>query len=730
MKSRPFPWHCTLLLSLANPLWADSAERPVLEEVIVTSQKREQNVQDIPITIDVVDGEKLAQLNIRTTPDLANYVPGLSIQPAPHNLSSVTIRGVGTQAGSETYDQSVGLFIDGIYAGRQREFQASLFDIERVEVIKGSQASILGKNTSLGAISLITAKPGERLGGFVMGDYEFEFGSYNATGALDIPIPWGGLRLALNHVQMEPFVENTTTGNDVPTRTQTSGRLTGLFHLGDNGSLIVGYEHDDLEIQGDTFQITRDDAGLITGDSVPLLGGGPGLDPGADVGLDFVKSAYTSLGGDGESIDDQTTDRAYLKYEQGIGDYSFTALSGWSRYDNQRTIDSDFTSGDYLNTSSEGDFRQFTQELRFTSPAGTRFDYLVGLFYLNSNLKLIEGTDANFRGVNIILLPIELDGGSQKEYQQDTRVYSVFGQGTWSITERFGSTVGLRYTREEKDATFASVEARPGPAVGILRPLFPATDLSRTENNLDGSISFQYYFSDAAMTYLSWAKGTKSGGFSTEVDAPEDAEYDTEEARTTELGVKSVLLGGALTFNSALFYTKLDDFQVTRFNGVGFDISTIPASTRGIEFDSVWLASEAVLVNAAATYADATNDETDTQLNHAPKWSASVGAQYRRQLASSQLQLILRGDLNYIGKRYAQLNEAFPVDALTLLDVRLALANLAESWEVALLGRNLLNSEASFQFDYPFFGQFVPGTTEVGSINRPRTIALQLRYNF
>ncbi len=162
-------------LALSLPA-AVQAQQTILEEIIVTAQKRVENVQDIPVTISVVTGETLDIFSIRDTNDLANSVPGLVIQATPQNLSQITIRGLGTGAGGESLDQSVGLFIDGIWAGRLREFQAALFDVERVEVIKGTQSTLLGKNTSLGANSILSRRPHDEFGGHIEGDFEFSWG--------------------------------------------------------------------------------------------------------------------------------------------------------------------------------------------------------------------------------------------------------------------------------------------------------------------------------------------------------------------------------------------------------------------------------------------------------------------------------------------------------------------------------------------------------------------------
>ncbi|NND67191.1 MAG: TonB-dependent receptor plug domain-containing protein, partial [Halioglobus sp.] len=187
-----------VILLTAQLALAGEAQAGVLEEIIVTAQKRAENVQDIPVTINVVAGDQLDNFSIRDTNDLGDAVPGLTIQHTPQNLSQVTVRGIGTGAGGESIDQSVGLFVDGIWAGRIREFQASLFDVARVEVIKGTQNNLLGKNTSLGAISIISRRPEDELSGYVQGDYEFEYESVYLTGAVNVPTEFGDFRLAIN----------------------------------------------------------------------------------------------------------------------------------------------------------------------------------------------------------------------------------------------------------------------------------------------------------------------------------------------------------------------------------------------------------------------------------------------------------------------------------------------------------------------------------------------------
>ncbi len=697
----------------------------LLEEVIVTAQKRVENVQDIPMTINVVDALTIDQFTIRDTVDLANFVPGLIIQHTPQNLAQVTVRGLGTGSASESLDQSVGLFIDGIWSGRIREFQTSLFDVERVEVIKGTQTMLLGKNTSLGAVSVVSRRPGDSLGGYIQGDYELEFDSTYLTGALDLPTGFGNYRIAFNGVEEGGYVANGTTGNEVPERDQTTVRIGAEYQVTDEGTLYLSYQYDDLEIRGDVFQPDKDSLGFIAG-----------MDPGTDIGIDTRKNAFTSYSRSGDADDEQESHRLIVLYEQALGDFQLTSLTGWSEYDNERLTDTDFLSVDYLTSVFYSDYRQFSQEVRIASPVGQRFEYLAGVYYHDNELDYANITDTSFPPP-YTLGPLPLDSASLKTYEQDGTVLSFFGHGTVFLGERWQATVGLRYTDEDKDALWGRERLRSGGPLAdiladILGPVVEPTRLERSEHNLDGSINVQYNASDDASVYLSWASGSKSGGFTNDVALPEDAEFETEEAETTELGFKMALAGGAGLLNAAVFYTEIEDFQVVSFVGTGFLTSTVPARSQGVELEAQWAMSPRFLLGASATYADAEEEDNGLTLPYAPEWSGSLTVNYVYPWQNAALQWQVDAAVNYRDEQYQQRGETALDGALTLVDLRVGLASADDRWEVALVGRNLLDEQTSFGFDFPFFGgTAVPaGSTTIGSLNRPRTLALQGRYNF
>jgi len=717
------PLSCCGLL-LYSPL-SRGEDQLVLEEVIVTAQKRAENVQDIPMTINVVDGERIDLFGIRNTTDLADSVPGLIIQHTPQNLAQVTVRGLGTGSASESLDQSVGLFIDGIWSGRIREFQTSLFDLERVEVIKGTQTALLGKNTSLGALSVVSRRPEDSVTAHLQADYEPEFDSAYVTGALNIPSDFGNYRIAFNDIGEGGYVANTATGSEVPERDQTTVRLGAEYGIFEQGTLYLSYQYDDLRIKGDTFQPDEDRLGFMAA-----------MDPTADIGIDRRKHAYTSYGRSGDADDEQDSSRAVILYEQGLGDFLVTALTGWSKYENDRLTDTDFLFVDYLTSTFSSDYEQVSQELRLASPADRPIQYLVGAYYHKGDLDYANVTDSSFPPP-FTLGPFPVDSASLKTYRQDTRLWSAFGQLEFDLGERWQLTVAARYTDENKEALWGRERLRSGGPLAdflsdVLGPVVAPTPLERNEHNLDGSLNLQYHLGDDTVTYLSWASGSKSGGFTNDVAVPEEAEFETEKAETGEAGFKMTLAGGAAQLNAALFQTDIEDFQVVSFIGTGFLTSTVPARSRGFELESLWAIGDRLQLGASATYAEAQERESGDRLPYAPEWSGSLSLAYVRPWVSAPLQWSLKGVINYRDEQYQQRGETSLDDSLTLVDLRLGLGSQDQRWELALVGRNLLDEESSFGFDFPFFGgQVVPaGTTTIGSLNRPRTVAVQGRFNF
>lgn len=687
----------------------------VLDEVIVSAQKRNEAAQDIPLSIGVVQGDDLGNLGVTSTADLDNYVPGLVIQQVPGNTSSITVRGLGTAAGNESFDQSVSLFVDGIYAGRQREFSASLFDIERIEVIKGTQNNLLGKNTSLGAISLITKEPGDSFGGYVSAEREFKYHAWGSSAAVDLPASDKlRFRVAANWVDQDGFVENVATGNKVPQVDQKTARIKSTYDIADNVDVHLMYQRDELDVLGDSFQPTKDPLGVMRA-----------LDPATDLDLDTRKSSYVSAGiHGGESYETQEADRAAITVNINLNDFTLTSLTGYSAYDNRYVNDGDFNAGDYLVSIVDSEFDQTTQEVRLTSPVEEDGSFVVGLFVLGSNFTRVNPIFADYPAGIHPSLPV-VTGDVTNHFDQDTFASSLFGQSTWNITATQRLTVGMRYTREKKEVQLMRTTTAPTLFSAAVYPTFNLTSLERSENSFDGSINYQIDFADDQMAYVSWGKGTKSGGFSESTTQVADAEYDSEVAKTTEIGVKTKLLDGRARLNAAIFYTEIDDFQLVFFTGLGFTTQTLPARSKGFEMDGMIMLTEHLSLAGGLTRSDVENTDTGEHIARAPKYTGNILLRYERPLFDA----VVGGAefiANYRDEMYHEMGEVALADSATRYDLRLAVSNLDKDWELALLGKNLGDKTVS---SYGFKAS-IADSTQIESLEAKRTYALQAKYNF
>ncbi len=260
--------------------------------------------------------------------------------------------------------------------------------------------------------------------------------------------------------------------------------------------------------------------------------------------------------------------------------------------------------------------------------------------------------------------PLPVDSASRKTYFQETRIWSLFAQGSYYPGDRWALTLGLRFSDEKKEALWGRERLRVGSPLAavlanLLAPEVAPTPLERNEDNLDGSVNLQYALNDRTGLYLSWATGSKSGGFTNDVALPEEAEFETERADTSEIGFKTTLAGGAGLFNAALFHTEIEDFQVVSFIGTGFLTSTVPARSQGLELEGQWRPGPGLQLGASLTYADAEEKDTGERLPYAPEWSGSLHLGYELPWTTWGLVWNIDGSLNYRDDQYQQRGAEF-----------------------------------------------------------------------
>jgi iron complex outermembrane receptor protein len=699
-----------------------STSELMLEEIIVTAQKREQSLTDVPLSVAVVTGETLQNFKVYTFDELDRWVPNFWVNDSPGN-NTVYIRGIGTTPGNLAFEQSVTLFVDGVYAGRARQFMSPFLDIERVEVLRGPQGALFGTNTSAGAVSVTTARPTEEFMGRASLGYEFEYESYEVTGYVSGPMSDNVQgRLALRYEDIGGFLTNTVTGAEEPESENFVIRGSLAWQPGDNWDIVGKIESSSFDTEGSAFQRLR---------------------PPEEI---FDQEKETAGFG---QIDDDKNDafNATLTANYFWGENTLTSITAYSEYDFTKHIHADQGPTDTWFTTFAEDFSQFSQELRLISPAGETLEYIVGLYYHTNDV------DPLFAGSQVIFPTTvgPLAGVHEVYFYQDTDLFSAFGALTWNINDQWRVTGELRYTNEDKSA-------RQDRAIvsGILPPTWgdqTITD-SRSDSSTDPGFKIQWYATESTMLYATFAQGSKSGGWqgnSRDLTA-DNWQIDGESSENFEVGLKSTFLGGSAWLSLTLYNTEYDDLQVSVWTGTTFaTANAAKATSKGFELDGAWQFAPAWSLQGGLAYLDATYDDfpgapcridepdcdpadnnlAGVSLGWAPEWSGNIALNLDQDMKSDlrlvgTLALLYRDDV-----WLTPTGDAGPANTLqpstTWLDARIGIGSQDGRWTVALVGKNLTDEVTiaqSFVFPFPV------NIPDAGSINqvlmeRPRTYGIE-----
>ena len=705
---------------------ASAVHQPGDGEIIVTARKRAETAQSIPISIQAVSQQALTQTGSVNLLDLPKVAPGLTLVRAPNvNEVGITIRGLGTGAGVPSFDSSVSLFVDGVYAPRSREFSAALFDVARIEVISGTQAALLGKNTSLGAVNLITRKPGDRIEADASASYEFNYNSRTLTGGFDLPI---GDRLQIrisglvDHIG--GYVKDIITGHDGISSNDDAVRGVAVWKPIDAIHVTAVAQHFAGHNVGTATEQIQSDG---TPELLANLAGYPGSEE-ARLDRRSESSLYTDGGDQSEHL---KVDKFSLTTDISIGEHTLTGVTAYSDYSEHATVDLDYVPGGYGIQGLDETGHQFSQELRLVSPAGHRFEYLIGGLYLNGTLNNHNVYATNYP---FLIAPgVPFAGSELTNFFQRTKDYSGFAQGTFTIIDGLKATGGIRYTHERKSVDLDRVALVPGFfSAAVFPPYAPAT-IERSENDFDYSGGLQYNINRTALVYASYGKGTKGGGFASSVTELDKTEYGREISRTAEVGVKLSDPARKWLFNLSLFNTRVDGFQVVSFNGTAFVIANADLKSRGFELQAFYYPVRWARLFVNNVYADASDRHTGDPIPLAPKWSGNGGFNVDLGLPTvagyAGLRFKLDGSVDWRTKRYYHQDPLTspPGGSFVTYNLGAAVADASDHYELRVIGRNLSNAN-SISFDFPT--PFIPAGNQSGISERGRTIALQLSVKY
>jgi iron complex outermembrane receptor protein len=691
-----------LMLSASEFIRAAVPDEDRLDQITVTAQKRAESSQDVPITIDALSADELARANLRNLFQVADYVSGMVFSRAPDDGMALTFRGLGSPARSQAFEQSIGLFMDGIFLAKARLYSSAFFDLDRAEIIKGTESTLLGKNTSLGAISLVTRQPGSVYDADVRVAHEFADGGETYDLGFDLPLtPVFSVRQAIHYNDTSGWVKNTATGRSVPIDDDFATRTTAVLSAWEALSVSASYQHNDNKRLGTPYQIVDPDLAPIFGEGL----------------LNDREDVLTSLTKTGETTHISEINFYNLKLQLNLGEYSLLSQTARVDYNLNYDDDFDFSPEPWIDFLRSENYQQFTEELRLASPAGKTIDYIVGVFFFHSDWHSVEHQDWGVPDwpPGTPIAGQLFNGPFTNDFNERTSSKSAYASANWHWAEQWRLNTGLRYTDERKDTLFGRTNAAPLTIWNTAaNPPFPTTALPFSDSFLDGNASLQFFPANNQMLYISYGRGTKTGGYVETntnaypvfADPAVDSLIKSEVSQTVEAGIKSTLLDRKLRVNASIFHTLISNFQDTLFTGAvaGFITENVPARSKGFEFETAWQANRDLRLSSAVTYADATETRSAQdailvpsitchvcRATQAPAWNGTAEAEYRRPITGS-LNLLSAAHFRYRGSMYNQEGEAFPSSPYRPLDLSLGVANSNGSWSLTAQVKNVNNS--------------------------------------
>ncbi len=634
-----------------------------LEEVVVTAQRREQALQDVPIAIQVVGNDLLNDLAAENMGDLNGFVPGLVVDSDSPTQPKYQIRGIQTGDFGVGTDSAVGVYVDGVYSARSGASLLAFNDIERIEVLKGPQGTLFGRNSAAGAVSIITRQPVDEFDANLrlrVGEY----GKERVEGMVNVPLA-ETVALRINGVwnQSDGWVQDAATGKDLWPEDNWAVRAALKWDITDRTSATLTWDHDSID------QLARPAIGLVALDPDDTSAPFP---PDPATYLDPLKARiYNDVIGNEES---RELDAATLFVDHEFGWANLRSTTAWRTFDTVNREDEDGTNriGLYFDTANIEDNTSFYQELKF-SGQGDAIDWVAGASYYNEDAKQASDTHAFTDSIDTLLsnlglaatpdgtlfgftsdvldsldIPLTMRGLPWREVMDNAGTFSAtaaFGDVIWHATDRMNLTVGLRYTHDDKefswlngpreapelDATVAALDqAGFFEAVGIppetynfdvvfaFPPILVGEQLLQIEgeklrlqdswNDISPRLVLDYRLTPDVMVFGSLAKGYKAGGFNSVQPL---SQFDNEDVWNVEGGVKSLFADLGLIVNASVFYYQYDDKQsISLVCAEGevcrYLVDSSDDEAYGLDVDARWQPTNALTLAATLAHIDAT----------------------------------------------------------------------------------------------------------------------------
>ena len=661
-----------------------------LEEIIVTAERREADIQDTPVAVTALTSVTLDNLQVTNTLELDRTVPNLSVRELSANPSTfnISLRGNTESVGGLSVSESnVGVYVDGIYRGRLAGANLTFNDIERIEVLRGPQGTLYGRNTIAGAIKIVSRKPSDE--SWV--DVSAGYGDWEHTefrGSIGGPIvdhTWGA-SFSMLYMENEGYKFNRASGEDVGAMENVAGRVI-LNYLGS----------DTLDMTLTAFVASDDNDGFIP--TSATYGGSPPTTSQAVFATGNIYTSQSTTPSQGKT--DQWSITLDISYDAGA--FEFRSITGYM--DLEDLFRADFTGGVEFAPGVYGagfdrtalaNHDQFTQEFQLLgTTAGERLDWLAGLFYFTeAGDQVINDKFGTFP-----LLPTTFD--------LKTDSYAVFGQLSYQWNSKVSVVGGLRYTQDSK-----SMDATIQDGLFVFPVTSAAVSVDEDFSSISPKLGVDVQLNDDTLAYAYVAHGFKGGGFNgLAVGNPQilASPYNEETVWTLEGGIKTDLLDNRLRINAAVFYNQYDDIQMTAIIDVASfsfaEQNVGKATVLGLEIEASARLSEGLRVFGNVGFMTDRYDRLDplssaaqnnaADLPSTPAATGMVGFSYEQPISASgaHLKLKIGADIGYVGDHFGEVTNSVVIEAYSQLNAYVAIGANDDRWQLRLAGKNVTDEQ-------------------------------------
>ncbi|WP_455925224.1 TonB-dependent receptor [Pseudomonas putida] len=660
---------------------------PTLKAVTVTATRREESLQKVPVAVTVLDGETLERDNRNNVSSIVQEIPTLNYRPSASNKdSSLFVRGIGTISTSPGVEPSVATVVDGVVYARPGQSTLDLLDVDRIEVLRGPQGTLFGKNASAGVLNIVTRDIPDQTHGYV--DYAHYGGGdenrlrFGIGGRLSDNLK-GSLTTSFGNY--DGNVENVNNGHEVNGYERKGVRGKLEFQPRDDLKLTLIGDYSDGE--NDTPSVVVKPSAAVAAGISPVVAGNSNRN---------INSDYKTY------VNDRNQGLSLQADWSLANDFTLTSITAWRGWNNSQYQDNDNLAAlpvTAVHDKGLVDYDQLSQEVRLTSPKGQFVEYVLGTYLFHGK------SDETYRRLSVTN---SVANTGVADYSATNDSYAVFGESTFNFRSDLRAIFGLRYTLDQIEYDHQRVSTS-AVEVNSIRPSYGSSG-SHTDSGVSGRLGLQYDLSDNLTSYITYSRGYKGPAYNVyfNMQATDVQPLDPETSNTWEVGLKSTAWNNRLTANLALFHSKYENYQANFYDVVGTSVVTRlinagSVTSQGVELDYALQATRQLKLSGSLAYTQARIDQfacpsgaaascdiNGKPLPFTPDWKSFVRADYDIPLGTG-LDVELGTDYSWQSKVQYSLdqNPNSEEGAYGIWNASIGLADYNKGWRVALVGKNL-----------------------------------------